>query len=139
MSTAPASRSAAEAVGLFVGTVAQASPGIRPRIGYLSTKDHGCRGTLLPGAGLLVQPCDRFLGSGTYQLFAPAGLVTRHCFQLNLTTVRSIDRTRLGAPELVDLTPEAFADQVCGLVVASLEAMDPGLAEDLSAHRGVAL
>jgi hypothetical protein len=128
-------RSVAPAASLLASVGAFALPGIAVRLSFVGHDDRGSRDRLFPDTAILVQPCDGYVGQGHYQLLAPLGPVVRRCFALNAQTVRISDLSRIGAPQFEDLTAEAFADLVCGLVIGALDLLDADLAAELHAKR----
>jgi hypothetical protein len=107
------------------------------RLDYVAEGDIGSRERgFFPGAPILVQSCDGFLGAGFYQLNWAGALSVRRCFQPSADEIHCIALGRNGKRDDLRLLPEAFADVVRGRVLAQLAIVDNDLANRLLAARG---
>jgi len=125
----------------FRGGNAEPQPGVEARIGFVGIDDIGCRSRgLFSNTPLLVQPCNQFLGTGIYQLFAAGDLITRWCMQRTNHVIHVESDTRKTCGEGVDMFIEDFEDRVSGLVLATLgtinEAFMRNICEMRSKHYG---
>ena len=88
---------------------------------FVAEGDNGARDggdSLWPNEIIIVAACNHYVGSGVYQLSVGGGLLVRRAFAFSSQTIKLVHIARGGERQYSEVTPDLFAELVCGLVLA---------------------